>query len=72
MSSKYIFTIETDELEELDIYQKAHTNSYIVFELRRNFHRKFKYLDGKHEEFYKGVDYVLEQLDKLIKEHYED
>lgn len=72
MSSKYIFTIETDELEELDIYQKAHTNSYIVFELRRNFHRKFKYLDGKNEEFYKGVDFVLDQLDNLIKDYYED
>lgn len=72
MSSKYIFTIETDELEELDIYQKAHANSYILFELRHNFHRKFKSLDGKHEEFYRGVDYVLDQLDNLIKDYYED
>lgn len=72
MSSKYIFTIETDELEELDIYQKAHANSYILFELRHNFHRKFKHLDGKHEEFYRGVELVLDELDNLIRERYED
>lgn len=72
MSSKYTFTIETDELEELEVYQKAHANSYILFELKFNFHRKFKHLDGKHEEFYKGVEHVLESLDNLIREHYED
>lgn len=70
--SKYTFTIETEDLEELEVYQKAHANSYIVFELRHNFHRKFKYLDGKHEEFYKGVDCVLDELGNLIRDHYED
>lgn len=69
--SKYTFTIETEDLEDLEIYQKAHTNSYIVFELTRNFHRKFKHLDGHHEEFYKGVDHVLNELQNLIKDHYE-
>lgn len=69
--NKYTFTIETEDLEDLEIYQKAHTNSYIVFELKKNFHRKFKYLDGRHEEFYKGVDYTLDELQNLIKD-YED
>lgn len=64
--SKYTFTIETEDLEDLEIYQKAHTNSYIVFELTRNFHRKFKYLDGHPEEFYKGVDYVLDSLKEVL------
>lgn len=70
--SKYTFTIETEDLEDLEIYQKAHTNSYILFELRHNFHRNFKHLDGKHEEFYKGVEHVLDELDNLIRDHYED
>lgn len=69
---KYTFKIETDELEELDIYQKAHTNSYIIFELKKNFHRKFKYLDGHHEEFYKGVDHVLAELHNLISDYNEN
>ena len=69
--SKYIFTVETEDLDELDVYQKAHANSYIVWELVHNFHRNFKHLDGHHEEFYKGVDYVLDKLRNLIEDHYE-
>lgn len=69
--SKYTFKIETEDLEDLEIYQKAHTNSYIVFELTRNFHRRFKHLEGHPEEFYKGVDYTLDELRNLLRE-YED
>ena len=69
--SKYKFTVETEDLDELDVYQKAHANSYIVFELIHNFHRRFKHLDGYHEEFYKGVDHVLNELQNLMNEHYE-
>ena len=69
--SKYTFTIETEDLEDLEIYQKAHTNSYIVFELKNNFYRRFRSLDGHPEEFYKGVDYTLDELRNLIKD-YED
>ena len=70
--SKYIFTIETEDLDELDTYHKAHANSYIVFELKRNFHRRFKYLNGRHEEFYKGVDYVLNELQNLLNSESND
>lgn len=70
--SKYTFTIETEDLEDIEVYQKAHINSYIVWELQHNFHRKFKYLDGKHEEFYKAVEYVLDELHNLINEHHEN
>jgi len=68
--SKYIFTVETEDLDELDVYQKAHANSYIVFELTRNFHRRFESLETT-EEFYKGVEYVLKELQNLIEDHYE-
>ena len=64
--SKYTFKIETEDLDELDVYHRAHENSYIVFELAHNFHRRFKYLNGHHEEFYKGVDHVLNELQNLI------
>lgn len=70
--AKYTFTIETEDLEELEVYQKAHANSYIIWELSHNFHRRFKHLDGKHEEFYRGVEHVLDELDNLIRDHYED
>ena len=69
--SKYTFTVETEDLDELDVYQKAHANSYVIWELIHNFHRKFKHLDGHHEEFYKGVDCVLDKLRNLLRE-YED
>lgn len=69
--SKYTFTIETEDLDELDVYQKAHVNSYIIWELENNFHRRFKHLDGHHEEFYKGIDHVLDKLRNLLRE-YED
>lgn len=69
--SKYIFTVETEDLDELDVYHKAHANSYIVFELTRNFHRRFEHLDSHPEEFYKGIDLVLKELQNLIEDHYE-
>jgi len=70
--SKYTFTIETEDLDELDVYHKAHENSYIVFELIHNFHRRFKHLNGHHEEFYKGVDFVLNELQNLLNSESND
>ena len=70
--SKYTFTVETENLDELDVYQKAHTNSYIVFELKNNFNRRFESLEGYHEEFYKGVEYVLEELKHFINSYNND
>lgn len=70
--AKYTFTIETEDLEDLEIYQNAHANSYIVFELRHNFHRNFRHIDGESDEFYKGVNCVLYELERLINDHYED
>lgn len=70
--SKYTFKVETENLDELDVYHKAHTNSYIVFELKNNFHRRFESLEGHHEEFYKGVEYVLEELKHFINSYNND
>lgn len=69
--SKYIFTVETEDLDELDVYQKAHANSYIVFELLHNFHRNFRHIDGESDDFHKGVNCVLNELERLIEDHYE-
>lgn len=69
--SKYTFTIETEDLDELDVYHKAHENSYIVFELRNNFHRRFKSLpeDLESKSFYEGIEYVLDKLNELLNEY---
>lgn len=65
---KYKFEVETDDREELETYFKADENSWKMFELRHNFHRKFKNLDDKGEEFMNGVYHVLDELRYLINE----
>ena len=65
----YKFTVKTTDLDILHTYQKAFENSVIVWEIVHNFHRKFKYLEGKSQDFYDGVDLVLEELVGFINEH---
>lgn len=66
--SKYTLTIETDDLDELQSIVKHSDYQALVHELRKNFHRNFKHL-GESEEFYRGVELVLDELQETINEH---
>lgn len=66
--AKYTFTIETDDLDEFQAIVKHSDYQALVFELRKNFYRKFKHLEDS-EDFHRGVEGVLDELQETINEH---
>ena len=66
--SKYKITIETDDLDEFQSIVKHSDYQALVFELKNNFHRNFANLEDS-EDFYRGVDKVLDELQETINEH---
>jgi len=69
--SKYIFTIETENEDELTPYTMATKMHGILWDLKHNFWRKWKHVDGS-EEYLKGVTEVLDDLQEELKEYKED
>lgn len=62
--TKYKLTIEIDNEQELREISMLPNYQSLIFELENNFHRKFKNLDNENEDFYRGVQEVLNQLRK--------
>lgn len=62
---EYIF--KTDDLIEAKIQMAANDNYNILWEIKHNFHRNFKHIEGS-EEFFKGVHVVLDKLELEIEE----
>ena len=70
--SRYTFTIETDDLDEFQSIVKHSDYQALVFHLKNNFFRKFQDLEDS-EDFHRGVEKVLDELQETINEHlYED
>lgn len=66
--AKYKVTVETDDLDEFQSIVKHSDYQALVFELKNNFHRNFSNLE-ETEEFHRGVEKVLDELQETINEH---
>lgn len=66
--SRYTFTIETEDLDEFQSIVKHSDYQALVFQLKNNFFRKFQNLEGS-EDFHRGVEKVLDELQETINEH---
>lgn len=62
------FVIETEEPDEIHTLVNANKYEYTLHELKHNFWRKWKHHEGGSEDFYKGVNEVLDVLQEELKE----
>lgn len=66
--SKFTFTIETDNLDELSVFQNAAANSFLLWELKHNFWRRWKHSEAEGD-YRKGIDEVLDALAEELKQY---
>lgn len=61
------YTFKTKSSGEAKILMAASDNYILLWELKRNFWRKWKHAEGS-EEYFKGVYEVLDALKEELKE----
>lgn len=67
--NKITVTIEVDNSDDLREISRLPDYTALVFHLRHNFHRQFANIHEESEDFHRGVEKVLDELQETINEH---